>query len=366
MSVQPEHNIASLIERYICEGGFAGAAVGVARQGQRVFEHYAGLAAPGLASGPDVLFPIASITKSFTAAMVMRLVELGELTLNTFVSSVLPKFTGDGRDEVRLRHLLTHTSGLPYESDEMEARLKAQTPLNELIKEAYTAPLLFKPGTRLSYGDYNYLLAGHIAEVVTGTPYPELVRKFVIEPMGLGNTFVVPEPKDYGRIAKVRGVLAEGTDGAMYNSPYAFSLAHPAFAGVSTPGDMIRFASHFAPDGPRIHAEVTVRAMTRQQTGDVPGEHPTVKGYGADARIPWGFGFALQTEQVPALFSELASFRSFGHGGASGCQLVIDPDVNLIVVVLTNSHVRTGRDRWYRQLQSIINSAFANFAQPDV
>jgi CubicO group peptidase (beta-lactamase class C family) len=190
-----------------------------------------------------------------------------------------------------------------------------------------------------------------------------LVRTLVIEPMGLTNTFVVPAPQDYGRIAKVRGVMAEDTDGAMYNSPYALSLAHPAFAVVCTLADLIRFALHFTPDGPRLHSEATVRAMTRLQTGDVPGEHPTVMGYGTDAHIPWGFGFALQTKQVPALFSELASFRTFGHGGASGCQLVIDPEPDVAVALLTNTHVLTGRDRWYRRLQSIINMAFASFTR---
>jgi CubicO group peptidase (beta-lactamase class C family) len=126
--------VSTLIEHHIHEGGFAGAALGVAQGGRIVLEHYAGFGAPGLASGPEVLFPIASITKSFTAAVVMRLVELGELTVNTYVSTMLPTFTGEGRDEVRLRHLLTHTSGLPYESPEMEARLKAQTPLSALIE----------------------------------------------------------------------------------------------------------------------------------------------------------------------------------------------------------------------------------------
>ena len=83
-------DLAALIERSIRTGGFAGAAVAVVRGGATVFEHYAGEAAAGLPSSPAVLWPIASITKCFTAAMIMRLVELGELTVNMRVSSILP------------------------------------------------------------------------------------------------------------------------------------------------------------------------------------------------------------------------------------------------------------------------------------
>jgi CubicO group peptidase (beta-lactamase class C family) len=354
-------DLPGLIERHISEGGFAGAAVAVARGHETVFEHYAGQAAPGLPSSPAVLWPIASITKCFTAAMVMRLVELGELTVNTQVGTVIPSFSGDGRDEVTLRHLLTHTSGLPYESGAMEDRLRSHTPIEGMVEEACAAPLSFRPGTRFRYGDYNYLLAGRMGEVVTGASFSDLVHGLVIEPMGLADTFVTPGTAVDGRIACVRGVLAEGTDGAMYNSRYGRSLGHPAFGVVSSLRDMVRFGAHFAPGGPRVHAEPTIRAMTSPQTGDVPGEHPAPIGYGTDARIPWGYGFELQNEQVPAVLSELASSSSFGHGGASGCMLLIDPVAELVVVVHSNTHILTGPDPWLTRLQSILNAAIAAY-----
>jgi CubicO group peptidase (beta-lactamase class C family) len=356
----PNKRISELIDQHIRAGAFAGAALVLAQHGRVVIEHYAGEAAPGLPASPRVLWPIASISKVYTAAMVMRLVELGAITLNTLVCQLLPKFTGDGRELVRLRHLLTHTSGMIYESPEMEARLKAKTSIQDLIEEAYAAPLLFQPGTSVSYADYNYLLAGHMAEAATGRPFAELVHALVLEPAGLRETSIPPSPRDYGRIARVRSVLAEGTDGAMYNSPYALALAHPAFGVVASAADLVRFALLFTPGGPRIHADMTVRAMTTDQTGGVNGQHPSMKGFGVDAPIPWGFGFALQTAHVPALFCELASFRTFGHGGASGCQLVIDPEPNVVVALITNTHLRIGRERWYARLQSIINCAYAS------
>ncbi len=356
--------IIQRLEHLIQDGAFAGASVIAAKKNQIVFEHYAGKAAPNLNSNKDTLWPIASISKLYCVAAIMRLVELGELNVAMPVHHVLPKFIGDMRELMRLRHLLTHTSGLIYESVEMEERLKAHTPIENIIEEAYSAPLQFAPGTQFSYADYNTLLAGHMAEVATGKSISVLVQELVLSPMRLENTFFPAPPETHARIAEVRSVMAAGTSGAMYNSAHARQLPHPAFAVVATAQDLIKFALHFAPGGPRIHAEATVRAMTRDQTGGTPGFHPTMKGFVTDLRVPWGFGFSKQTSSMPALFSELASPETFGHGGASGCQLVIDPAQDLTMAILSNTHVREGRELWYSRLQSVINPVFASFATP--
>ena len=355
--------LQELIERSIDEGAFAGAAVAVTVGDRTVFEHYAGDAAPGVPSSPEVLWPIASISKLFTAAMVMRLVELGELPLDTRIEALEPRFTGDGREVVDVRQLLVHTSGLPYESPEMGARLAARTPLAGLVDEAIATPPRFRPGTRFSYSDFGYLLAGHAASIAKGRSFPELVDALVARPMGLRATFFDPPIGVQDRIAYVRGVLAEGTDGAMYNTPYARALSHPAFGVVSSLPDLVRFARHFAPGGPRVHLETTIRAMTSSQTGDVSGEHPSLPDHGPFPRIPWGFGFELQTAELPPIFSKHASAGTFGHGGASGCHLVIDPVRDVVVVVLTNTHLLTGTGAWFRRHRALLDAAFAEVGE---
>jgi len=351
--------VAAIVDRNVAEGAFRGAALAVLRGRETVLEHYAGEAAPGPPAGPAVLWPLASITKLFTAAVVMRLVELGELTVNTPAWQILPECTGDGREDIRVRHLITHTSGLPYESPAMGERLATHSSTDALIDEAYRTPLLFAPGTRFQYSDYAYGLAGRIAAMVASTPFHDAVRTLFLQPMGLADTFMRPQDGGAERIAVVRGVFNDGTDGAMYNSAYGRSLSHPAFSAVSTLGDMVTFLRHFAPGGPRTLSDATVRAMTSIQTGGAPGEHPLLDGFPPDARIPWGFGFALQTEDAPAVFSELASFSTFGHPGASGCQILVDPVADRIVVLLTNTHILTGRDTWLRRQQEIVNACFA-------
>jgi CubicO group peptidase (beta-lactamase class C family) len=351
---------ADLLDGYVDDGAFAGGGLAVWKDGAIVCEHYAGVAAANLGSSDRVLWPIASISKVYTAAAIMRLVEQGVLTLGLPVSMVLPQFTGGGRESIRLRHLLTHTSGMMYESPEMEARLVAQTPLSELVSEALGSPLLFAPGTSLRYADYNYLVAGYVAEQVTGTSLSALVRTLVLEPAGLAGTYMPPRDDDYDRIACVRGALAQGTAGDMYNSRYARGLAHPAFGVFATTRDLVRFGSTFMPAGPRFLSEASVRAMTTDQTGGVPGVHPSMQGYAADVRVPWAIGFALQTASVPGLYSDLASFQTFGHGGASGCVLVADPACSVVVAVTTNTHLRTGREAWTRRIHSIVNAVFAS------
>ena len=88
-----------------------------------------------------------------------------------------------------------------------------------------------------------------------------------------------------------------------------------------------------------------------------------MKGYSADVRIPWAIGFALQTDRVPGLYSDLASFATFGHGGASGCVLVCDPACGLVIAITTNTHLAAGREPWYRRIQSILNPVFAEFTR---
>lgn len=355
--MQPS-DVVAIVDRQVQAGYFAGAALAVVRGHETVLEHYAGLAGPGLPAGREVRWPLASISKLYTAATVLRLVELGALTVNTPVWQVLPELTGGGREDMRVRHLITHTSGLPYESPEMARRLSAHATTDELIDEAYAAPLMFQPGAGFQYSDFAYGLAGRVASVVAGVEFPELVRRLILEPMGLDDTFMRPSDGDVGRIATVRGVFNDGTDGAMYNSSYGRSLAHPAFSTVASLGDVVTFLRHFAPRGPRVLSEATVRAMTTSQTAGARGQHILLDGFPPNSAIPWGFGFGLQTADTPAIFAELASFQTFGHPGASGCQIMVDPVADLTIALLTNTHVLTGRDTWLRRQQEIVNACF--------
>ncbi len=353
-----QESINSHIER----GEIAGAAVAVAHRGEMVLDWATGNAREGVTASTSTLWPLASISKVYTAAMIMVLVEQGKLSLSLPVAAVLEGFTGDGRDEITLRHLLTHTSGLIYESPNMEQLLIDHTPYEEMVDEAYTYPLLFSPGSYLSYADYNFAIAGRVATVVTGRSFPELVRELVLEPGGLADTFMPPPESEYGRLAVVDNPLAAGTDGAMYNAPYALDLAHPAFGTVATAADMARFGLLFAPGGTtRILSHAGIKAMTSDQTGGNVTTQPATAGtsppFSGTAAQPWGVGFMLKG--LSSMGGDLLSPESFGHGGASGCTLWVDPVEDIVISYVSNSHARNGRMAFSQRQVRTVNSVMA-------
>lgn len=350
--------LVRVLDRFVADGAVDGAAIAVAVGGEQVAEYHVGLAhAPeGRAATTDTLWPLASISKLYTAAAVMSLVEQGLLTLSTTARSVLPGFEGEGRESITLRHLLTHTSGLIYESPEMLQRLIDNTPIDQLIDEAYGHALMFPPGTRLSYSDYGLAIAGRMASVASGMAFPELIRALVLEPGQLADTFMPPPRSEYHRLAWVVGPLAEGTDGAMYNSPYALDLAHPAFGTVSTVSDLLRFGLLFAPKGGhRLHSEAAIRVMTTDATGG--HVHGSLLGVESPAPIPWGIGFMVKGEGGPG--ADLVSPSTFSHGGASGCTLQIDPVNDIAVAYVSNRHANTGREPFMYRLSEVVNVAVA-------
>ena len=119
----------------------------------------------------------------------------------------------------------------------MEQRLIAETSLPELIADMLAAPLRFRPGTSVGYSDYHFLLAACLIHAATGQRFETLVHERLFVPMALNDSYF-PTPAEHdARTATIRGPMAEGTSGAMYNSRYARSLAHPAF-GVTASARM--------------------------------------------------------------------------------------------------------------------------------
>ncbi|MFW6075043.1 MAG: serine hydrolase domain-containing protein [Chloroflexota bacterium] len=346
------------IAAWVETGQINGAALAVGMEGRQVAAMSFGEAREGIPASEETLWPLASISKIYSAAMIMALVEAGELTLSLPAHTILPDFTGGGQEEILLRHLLTHTSGLIYESPAMEQRLKDLTPYEELIDEAYLYPLSFRPGSRISYSDYGIAIATRMAERVTGRDRDELIRELVFERAGLANTYFRLPEEEYDRLAYVVGPLAEGTDGAMYNTRYAIDLAHPSFGAIASVTDLLSFIMLFRPDSDRrIHSRATVRAMTTDQTGGhTPG------GIGGFTELnqpmPWGLGFMLAS---PASFSpDLVAPGSFGHGGASGCTVWHDPVHDISVAFVSNKHAGTGRIPFTRRLVSTVNGVIAS------
>src|SRR5215469_1217092 len=175
-----------------------GLSVGVAMDGQIVVRNYGQAdARPRLPVTATTIFPIASVTKQFTAAAIMQLVERHKLRLSDQLATLLPsvRWADPRADSVTVRQLLTHTSGIPgYTSVPGFGRLQSrpQSPAT-ILKPVTRLPLKFAPGTQAAYSNTGYYLLGLIIERVTGVRYDDDVRQQLLLPLGMSDTAACPQ-----------------------------------------------------------------------------------------------------------------------------------------------------------------------------
>jgi CubicO group peptidase (beta-lactamase class C family) len=185
----------------------------------------------------DTAFQIASISKSFTAACVLLLAEQGRLALDDRLVSFADSAHAEW-EEITIRHLLTHTSGLVHWHEVPGHDHYRSCPRAELIEKFAAAPLLFAPGSSWSYSSPGFVLLAHIVEAVAGTPYPAFLQGNVLDPLGLGCT-AAEEPAP-------GGPSAHGSRGG--EPAPSFDLAVNVGTGDvwSTTDDMMRWPEAFA------------------------------------------------------------------------------------------------------------------------
>jgi CubicO group peptidase (beta-lactamase class C family) len=238
------------IRAVMTEAGIPGAAVGVLYRGE---EYVAGYGVTNVdypqPVDADTLFQVGSLTKTFTMAAAMRLVEQGPLELDTPIRRYLPDLQMSDPEvaaRVTLRHLFTHTSGLPTNNfaamgggDDALARFVAE----EVPRE----PLILPLGLYPSYSNIGLSLAGRVIEVVGGRPYEVMIRELLFEPLGMTRaTFFAAD-----------AILAATTaghvvlDGQPYRQrPWAMSRpSHPAGGIVASVREMLRYARFWLDDG---------------------------------------------------------------------------------------------------------------------
>ena len=186
---------AQLIRTQVDSGAVGAAAILVARDGRIVLQKGFGKLSPAQDAPPvtpESVFLVASITKPVTVASLMLLVERGLVSLNDPVNRYLPQFTGADRDAVRVRDLLSHTSGLPDMLPENTELRRSHAPLSVFIQHVYSTPLLFKPGTSFSYQSMGILLAAAIVEKTTGMALRDFEKKEIFGPLGMKSTSLGP------------------------------------------------------------------------------------------------------------------------------------------------------------------------------
>src|SRR5262249_36138159 len=151
----------------------------------------------------DSLFLVASLSKPVTVTAAMILVERGLIALDDRVVLFVPKFAANGKKDVHIRHLMTHTSGLPdMPPDNLQLR-REQKPLAAFIDSTCRLPLLFEPGTKVNYQSMGTAMLGEVVHQVSGMTLPEFLAKEMFAPLGMTDSSLGWNAAKKGRIMPV-------------------------------------------------------------------------------------------------------------------------------------------------------------------
>jgi CubicO group peptidase (beta-lactamase class C family) len=311
--------------------GVPGVSVGVVHDQELLATDAFGLANPatGAPARPDTLYSICSISKLFTSIAVLQERDAGRVRLDDPVKKYLPWFDiqdvyPDG-ERISVRGLLTHSAGLPRESDYPYWTAEGYPfPTHDQIVARLGEQRTLYPASRyFQYSNLGLTLAGEIVASVSGQPFGAYVRTHILDPLGMKDTFTeVPEELRGDRLAI--GYSARKRDGSReVIPPFQTRGIAPAAGFASNVPDLARFAMWqfrlLSTGGDEVLRGATLREMQRVQWVD------------PDWKTTWGLGFAVSHEKD----------RTFvGHGGLCPgyrTQVRLEPRTKIGVIVLTNA-----------------------------
>lgn len=284
---------------------------------------------------PEHIFLLASITKPIVATAVMQLVAEGYLLLNEPLGHHLPELAGMGKPDITTRHLLTHTSGIP--------EIDWPTTLQELPERAVSFEVactempLFLPGSSFSYSTLTFYLLAELIARCSETPFAEYLETRIFEPLGMTSTSFDPR-SEQARMVEVEGITEENGPSIAEATDAFISFEMPGAGLWSTAGDLIRFGQALLRCDPNLLLAPYVELMGRDQTKGML-ERGVVSGARHQA-LGWRKGKVDGFDVVPGSPSVIE------HDGATGGQLWLDPERDLVFVYLTN---RFGADARVRQ-----------------
>ncbi|MDZ4683810.1 MAG: serine hydrolase domain-containing protein [Planctomycetaceae bacterium] len=280
----------------------------------------------GRAASDEAMFLLGSISKPICMTALMTLFDRGELGLDDPLKKFLPQFMGDRRDQVTMRHLLTHTSGLPDQLLDNDALRKKHAGLSEFVDHAVRTPLGFAPGSQYQYSSMAILLAADVAQRISGTDIREFVDRSVFQPLGMKHSAqglgryalddMVPVQTEFA--APEAGAGDPSAKDWDWNSPYWRKLGAPWGGTHASAPDVGRFLAEFLLAKGQVVKPATAKLMVGNHNG--PGITPR------------GLGFNIGS----AAGSPGCSEQTFGHTGSTGTLAWADPATDTICVVLTS------------------------------
>jgi CubicO group peptidase (beta-lactamase class C family) len=341
-------NWTARLDELAAEANVPGAVLGIWSDGQEILAAHGVLnAATQVPVTTDSVFQVGSITKLWTATMIMQLVDEGLLSLDTTVSEVLPGErlgTADVGGQVTVRHLLTHTSGI--DGDVFTDTGRGDDCVERYVGLLAEVPSVFTPGATYSYCNSGYVLLGRIIEVIDGQSWDESLRERLTGPLAATQTVTLPEEAILRRAAV--GHQRCGTPVHVWGLPRSIG---PAGLITATPSDLLTFArlhldGGITADGNRLLSEAAVTAM-RSACAAIPEFSAPGSAIGLGWRLSrWGNRMIV------------------GHDGdtiGQSAYLRIDPEAGIAACLLTNS---AESESLYREVFSEVFGALAGVTMP--
>jgi len=335
-----------VLEAFVADGRIPGAVAVVGRRSGHLAPWALGWASVVPERRPmteDTVFDMASVTKVVaTTTAALQLLEAGVWRLDDPVTRFWPEFHRD----VTLRHLLTHTSGLPawrplYQSGEGPEHYR---------KVLAETPLEYATGSQVVYSCLGYLVLGDLIERVTEMPLDRYCAQYVFGPLGMTETMFNPPPAVRARCAatELRPGSDKPTQGVVHDENARGRGGVAGNAGLfATARDMARFCRAMlnggALDGRRVLSPATVALATKDHTPHLDESR--------------GLGWVVHGGRPYSSAGDLFSPASFGHTGFTGTSVWMDPERDLFVVLLTNRVHPTRENSHHIRLRPLFHNA---------
>ena len=318
-------NVDAIIEQAIADGNVPGAVLVVGHDGKVIYRKAYGarsLEPRRELMTLDTIFDLASLTKVVaTTTAVMQLVELGKVRLNDPLAKYLPEFAQNGKEDITIRQLLTHFSGLAPDLDLATPWEGKQTAYQLACVEPPETP----PGSGFVYSDINFLMLGALVEKISGESLDAYATQHIFAPLKMTHTRFNPPASWRLKIAPTQYDENEHMLRGVVHDPTARRMGGVAgHAGLfSTGDDLAKFAQALLDGGNGILSPEAVAKMTSPET---PPSASVLRGFGWDIDSPFSSNRG-----------DLFPVGSFGHTGFTGTSMWIDPTTRAYVILLTNA-----------------------------
>jgi uncharacterized protein YbbC (DUF1343 family)/CubicO group peptidase (beta-lactamase class C family) len=325
-------SVDAVIAQALHDGNIPGAVLLVGHNGQVIYRKAYGNRALEPRREPmtlETIFDLASLTKVVaTTTAVMKLVEQGKIRLNDPVAKYLPEFGQNGKEDITVRQLLTHYSGLEPDLDLKTIWEGKETAYRMAFGEAPEAP----PGSRFSYSDVNFIVLGALVERVSGETLDKYCERRIFAPLKMMHTRFTPPAALRPKIAPTQYDENEHMLRGVVHDPTARRMGGVAgHAGLfSTADDLAKFSQALLNGGGGVLSALSVEKMTRPEQ---PPSAPVLRGFGWDIDSPFSSNRG-----------DLLPVGSYGHTGFTGTSMWIDPTTQTYIILLTNAVHPRGKE----------------------